>query len=506
MVVDSRQVSGFRCRSTCGSKLCYCIMILQMQTCKQVANACFANVNFTNVVYLGAKSYMHYNYVYNGSKLVLPQFECNCGLNHSIPDMDIYVGSGILSEAAHYIGNRLSGKNILLVADNNTYAAAGAKAKDILSSGGYSVICCIISRDGEMDPDQSAIGEIMLSFDAHIDFLLAVGSGSICDITRYAAYCLGKPFAIIGTAPSMDGYTSINSSLVYNTIKISKYTKPSEVIICDTEIMKKAPYPMFISGFGDLLGKYIARADWTMSGYVNNEPVCIVCIDLIMQAVQKCISSIEGIKNRTEEGTKNLIEALLLSGLTILIIANSRAVASNDHNMAHVWEMIKLGEGGKPPSHGMSVGVATLYCLKFYEEFFKLDFNDISVNTLHAVSPDKKESAIRSAFGEKIAAYMISGNTAIHSDEATVQRRVNAFYKHKHIIRQKVDFLPTLENAKGLLDYLDAPTNAAQLGISDKHLASSLLYTKDLRSRYNLFNLAEEMGVLQQLARKIQHL
>ncbi|MDX1575540.1 MAG: iron-containing alcohol dehydrogenase, partial [Kiloniellales bacterium] len=45
------------------------------------------------------------------------------------------------------------------------------------------------------------------------DALIAVGSGTINDLCKYAGARAGKPYAVFATAPSMNGYTSVNAAI-----------------------------------------------------------------------------------------------------------------------------------------------------------------------------------------------------------------------------------------------------------------------------------------------------
>src|SRR5690606_23632651 len=139
---------------------------------------------------------------------------------------------------------------------------------------GYHVNLCLLERDRPLIPNETALGEILLTLDNSTEFLLAVGSGSITDLTRYAAHVSGKPFAAIGTAASMDGYTSVVAPLTFGNLKVNKPAGFPKVLICDLEIMSQAPYHMFLSGFGDVIGKYMAKADWLLGSIINQEVVC----------------------------------------------------------------------------------------------------------------------------------------------------------------------------------------------------------------------------------------
>jgi glycerol-1-phosphate dehydrogenase [NAD(P)+] len=96
------------------------------------------------------------------------------------------------------------------------------------------------------------------------EFFVSVGSGAITDITRTVAAQTERPFVAGATAPSMDGYTSSIAPLLMRGVKIHVPAVCPELIVCDLDILRTAPEWMFAAGVGDVLGKYIAKADWML--------------------------------------------------------------------------------------------------------------------------------------------------------------------------------------------------------------------------------------------------
>ena len=134
--------------------------------------------------------------------------------------------------------------------------------------------------------------------------------------------------------------------------------------------------------WGDVLGKYIAKADWMLGSIINGETYCTVCGEVVTEAIEKLLQNIDAIRERTEDGIQVLIEALLLAGITIMIIGNTRAVASVEHNIAHYWEMMQLIHGHHPPAHGASVGVATLLTWPMYTRFANEDLSKLDLDKI----------------------------------------------------------------------------------------------------------------------------
>lgn len=442
---------------------------------------------------------------YEGNKLVLPELNCDCGLQHSYPDIDIYIGENLVERIPEYLAPRSLGTNVLVVTDNVVYDAAGQATVSALEEAGYQVNLCLLERKTPLIPNETALGEILLAFTDEIEFLLAVGSGVITDLTRYAAHLTGKPFAVVGTAPSMDGYTSVVAPLTLGNLKVNKPSGYPQVLICDLGVMSRSPYHMLLAGFGDVMGKYIAKADWLLGEIVNGEKVCPICIDIVTQAVERCLDNVGEIKKQSVAGVRALIEGLILSGLTILIIGHTRPVASNEHSMAHYWEMMKLLAGEEPPQHGLSVGVAAVYCLKFYERYFELYLDQFQLDKAKQAYLDEDAHAklVLDKYGEKIGRAIVRDNEEIGISWEKTERRFRTLAAEHERIRAALAFLPTADEMLEVYRELGYPWPAAALDIDDKLLLNSLLYGKEYRSRYTVFKSAYEIGVLPELVDKI---
>ena len=389
------------------------------------------------------------------------------------------------------------GTHCVPVADQNTWPVAGKALFEQLTSEGFSVIRCVITRDGMMDPDETSCGEVLLSIQPGTEFLIAVGSGSITDTTRVNATRCKLPFVSVGTAPSMDGYTSVVAPLLLRNVKIHRMGYCPEIIVCDTEILRTAPIEMVCSGVGDVLGKYIAKADWMIGSIINGETYCALCGGIVTQAIEKLLQNIDAIKSRSEEGIQILIEALLLSGVTIMIINDTRAVASVEHNIAHHWEMMQLMRGHHPPAHGASVGVATLLCWPLFTRFAKEDLSKLNLDAIKAkrMTRDQREAWLLKAFGREAADDIMQDCPEDFITWEEQKRRIQAAQANQQAIRDAIALMPPYEDIHAAMQQLGAKLTPAECGIDDELLNLSMRGGKDYRSRYTLFKLITECGL-----------
>jgi glycerol-1-phosphate dehydrogenase [NAD(P)+] len=433
------------------------------------------------------------------SRLVLSGISCDCGGEHLLPTQDIYVGTDLLARLPAYIQKRQLGSNCVLVADDNTWPLAGQQLTAILQAAGITVLTCVLRRQGELEPDERACGEVLLTLQPETDFLVSVGSGSITDTTRLVAVRTGKPFVCVGTAPSMDGYTSVVAPLLLRGVKIHRAAVCPEIIVCDLDLLCTAPMAMVVSGVGDVLGKYIARTDWQIGQIINGERYCTVCGDMVIDAVNRLLEHIPAIRQRSEQGIRVLIEALLLAGVTIMVIGHTRAVASIEHNIVHYWDMMKLMEGQKQPTHGTAVGIATLQVWPLYQRFAREDLSQLNLEAIRArrMERTQREWWLLNAYQEEAAREIIRENPEDFLTWTEQARRIGQA-QAKHLeLKAVIDAMPPFEQVRQAFLELGAPLQPADLDIDTRLLNRSMHAAKDYRSRYSLFKLLDECGLLQ---------
>ena len=435
-------------------------------------------------------------------RLFLDGLSCGCPFEHHIPTQDVYVGERLLDCLPDIVGRRISGKRALIICDRVTYEIAGGRVMNIMHSAGYQMDLCRIERVDTMEPDERAVGEVVMSMRPETELLVSVGSGSITDIVRAVAYLTGRPQVCVGTAPSMDGYTSAICPLLLRGAKVHRHGECPCVIVCDLDVLRAAPVEMFQSGIGDVLGKFIAKADWVIGGIINDEAYCPACGDIALDAAKRVLENPESIRARSREGTKMLIEALLLAGLTVMVIGNTRAVASIEHNIAHYWEMMQLARGAKPPAHGASVGIATLLVWPLYERFRDQDLgflnNETYLENLREtmMTRRERETWMRHAFGPSIGdSFMAENPEDFLTWDERKRRALRALNRRKEI-RAELERLPSYEDIRRAMLAVGMPTTAREIGIDDDMLRLSLRCGKDYRSRYTLMKLLDEVGLL----------
>jgi len=294
-------------------------------------------------------------------------FDCPCGRHHSVDIEKIIVRNGILGELTNTLEPFRTGK-LLVISDTNTYGVFGEKVAEHLSQEGFQLKTFIFETPGHaLIPDEHAIGRLLIELEQDTSLILAVGSGVMNDLARIIAYRTGKPFAIAGTAPSMDGYASVVSPLIINGKKNTYPGKYPSAIFADTSIMRYAPMVMIRAGYGDVLGKLTSLAEWKLSNIVNNEYYCDTIAGLVRKGVDRCIESTDGLAARDDKAICHLIEALILTGISMGLAGVSRPASGTEHQLAHYWEVKDIEAGREHALHGNAVGAATVVTAMLYE-------------------------------------------------------------------------------------------------------------------------------------------
>ncbi len=294
-------------------------------------------------------------------------FECDCGRRHGVGIERIDISVGAAEGAATQALELRGGGKVLVVGDGNTLRVAGfALASLIADRGGADSARAVELPVGEgtadLIPDESAVGRLLIECDG-ASFILAVGSGSVNDTCRLVSARTGIPYSIFGTAPSMDGYASTVSPLIVGGKKITYEAVYPRGIFANPDILAGAPAEMLRAGFGDILGKYTALADWRLARVLKGEYHCARMAALVDRAIERCVAPVLAGRGIDPVATT---EALVLSGLVMGMVGNSRPASGAEHHMSHFWETTALAAGRPHPLHGNSVGSATLVIAEMY--------------------------------------------------------------------------------------------------------------------------------------------
>lgn len=307
------------------------------------------------------------------------EMDCTCSQgHHSIPTEVIEISSGAIEKTADILKDY---HRIFLVADENTYRAAGRRAEEKLKEAGL-LSHTLILPPGAL-PTAENVGKVLMeagrdreiyditAFSQNPDYILAVGSGSLNDTCRMVSYRLGIPYGVAGTAPSMDGYASVVAPMLNGRKKIVYNCSIARHIIIDLDVNAAAPYPLLLSGVGDMIGKYVALLDWEISRERNGEYYCAQIAEMVLKATGQCIAAAQGLEKREMSAIRSTSEGLILSGQCIAFCGSSRPASGTEHMIGQTWEVMDVEEGKTPNLHGIEVGEGTFAAIEIFRKLWR---------------------------------------------------------------------------------------------------------------------------------------
>ena len=430
---------------------------------------------------------------------VAKTIDCTCGKTHKSNVEKVVIEHGVIEKGLIDFLKKNGYNKITLVCDKNGYGVAGENAENALKKGGFTVNTHVYC-DEYLVPDERAVGNLVMGATADCDIFLAVGSGTVNDLTRFVSAIKGLPFATVGIAPSMDGYVSPSSALIYNGFKLTFETHAPKAVFFDPQILANAPREMIGAGVGDLLGKISCLTDWKLSETVTGEQRCGFISGIVEKAIEKTFAAKDGITAQRDDAVATLLEALLLSGICMDYAGNSRPASGCEHHMSHFLEMRYIIENRAPVLHGVKVGICTVISLKAYEYVAKLepDFRAVAKKKRTPYSEWEKaiKKAFRSAAGEIIDLEKISGKNDINGINARLAVIENKWGEIKALAKKA----GKPNEVKEFLSDINAPVFPEEIGVDREMLKETILYAKEIRNRYTVLQLLYDLGELENFA------
>lgn len=241
---------------------------------------------------------------------------CGCGRTHTCNINRVVIEEGAINNIYALTEGY---ENILLVADKNTYAVCGRKAKELLKE---KLQFKLVFEDDLLIPNETAVERLNNAVSDTTDLILGVGSGVIQDLCKYVSFNRNLPYYIAATAPSMDGYASTGAAMIMGNMKVTYTAHVPQAIIADVDILKDAPIEMLQSGYGDIIGKLSCLNDWRLAATVNNEYFCQYVYDLTMQMTESIENDGPLLLKRDADAVKRLMEALVGVGIAMAYVGN----------------------------------------------------------------------------------------------------------------------------------------------------------------------------------------
>ncbi len=389
----------------------------------------------------------------------------------------ILIEKGLAADPLQCLRNLALGKKILLVSDTNLYPIIGKSIEQKLAEE-YEVTAHIVPGDVSSD--------INFAYSLHVftggfDAVVAVGSGTLNDLCKFASYKRKIPYVIFSTAPSMNGYASATASLTLYGRAMSKQAHAPCGIFLDTEILANAPMELIQAGLCDTLCRSTVQADWLLSHHALGTPYDSTTFNLLNTVEDTLIKNADKLANRDPETISLLAHALIFSGIGMQLDHSSNPASQGEHMLAHTMHL--LNPELPRHFHGQEIAVTTLTMAALQEKL--LSHNAPVINTrpaymeqLASAFTDETRDACRQAYEQKP-----------HTEEQlnALQDRLN---QHWPTIRESIHAITLpAETLRDALRAAGAPTTPSDLDWHEDIYTKAVNHAHFTRDRFTFLDL-----------------
>ncbi len=410
------------------------------------------------------------------------------------------IGRDILGVVPGVFRDRFPGMKAVVVADVNTFEAAGRRVCGALADAGVEQIEPFIFTDPGLYAEYGYVERLRESFSRHGAIPVAVGSGTINDLAKLASYEAGRGYMCVATAASMDGYTAFGASVTADGKKQTFSCPAPAACVADIDVIRRAPSAMTASGYADLFAKVTAGADWILADALGEEPVDATAWDIVQGGLKESLGDPDGIRKASPEAVSKLVNGLMLGGFAMQWHQTSRPASGAEHQFSHLWNMERHTNRGETVSHGFQVAIGTLAVTALYEQILKTPLDRLDVGACVAAWPAKEELARQAVemfrgtdfpdigVEEALPKYVTADQLR---DQLELLKKIWPGLKEE-LSAQLVPF----REIRRCFGIVGAPVDPEQIGVSRQYLRDSFLRAQFIRRRCTVLDLAVRTGML----------
>lgn len=414
----------------------------------------------------------------------------------------LIIGQDVLKHTSKLFKEQFPGKKAIVIADTITYDIAGAILVKQFESSNIAQEPPFIYTDREIYAEYKYVEELVTVLKLHEAIPVAVGSGTINDLTKLAAHLTGRPYMCVATAASMDGYTAFGASITANGAKQTFNCPAPQSCLADVDILSAAPTEMTASGYADLFAKVTAGADWILADALQVESIDETAWSIVQDGLHEALSDPKGTKNGATIAITQLTEGLMLGGFAMQWSKSSRPASGAEHQFSHLWNMEHHLNNGEHVSHGFQVSIGTLAITALYDLVLKTDFENLDIQKALKQWPtlDELKEQSLAIFKEtdfpEIGWQETSTKYMAHKE---LEEQLRLLKDNWRIIKERLTAqIVPFEEAKLRLAMVGAPTEPEQIGITREKLKETFVRAQYIRRRFTILDLAVRTGYLDQ--------
>jgi glycerol-1-phosphate dehydrogenase [NAD(P)+] len=413
-------------------------------------------------------------------------------MTHRVAIDEIAVESNAIERLVAYAESH-RWHRVLLIMDANTEEAVGWRVARELGDAGVRVAALRFPNRTGLAADEDGVGAAQARLRAEDpDGVVAVGSGVLTDITRYATHLEDRSFVSVPTAASMDGYASSVAAMEFGGVKATFPASEPRAIFAAATVLAAAPAEMTRSGLGDLLGKATARVDWMATHLLYGEAYCPAVDARIVEPLEYAANHAEAVLRQEPAAIERLLHGLLQSGIAMAMMGSSRPASGCEHHASHFWDLLATRGGRAHAPHGLQVGYATQFAMRLQRFAFA---GGVPVLGQPEVGDADEEDA-RAWLGEPSSVMreaMLGKERFIAEHAGNWPDGQERWAEVRERLSGALALFPAVERA---LTTAGMPAEPDVLGIDGPTLRATFRHAGRLRARYTVLDFLKGQGVL----------
>jgi glycerol-1-phosphate dehydrogenase [NAD(P)+] len=407
----------------------------------------------------------------------------------AIPFEDIRILDTTDGGAEDLVGPLDLGRRLAVVSDPRTHEALGARVRTELKPRGTIDDVVIDAEEATME-----MVRLVREKTRHAEAVIAVGSGTLQDLVKYATFLDGRRFATFATAASMNGYTSVTASITEGGMKHSWKAHTPAAVFMDVDVAAKAPPFLARAGIGDCLCRSTAQVDWRLSAALFGTPYFEVPFLLQKDDEALLLEKASGVGSGDRGAIRILYRLLTWAGLGTCFTGTSHHGSMSEHMISH-WIDMFAGSAHPGTLHGHQVGYAAISISRLQNLILTRETPPYVRETrVDAIAMKRRYGAALGASFEK----EFRGKAL----DAADARRVNAaMEKDWDRLRGQLQevMLPT-ETLVTALDASGGYSTAEMSGLPRGIYRDAILRAREIRNRFCVLDLADDAGELEAFA------
>jgi len=410
------------------------------------------------------------------------------------------IGKGILNQVPQLFKEQFPGKSAIVVADRTTYEIAGKEVYEGLKASGIKVKEPFLFMNPELHAEYSYVELLTAALKTHDAIPVAVGSGTINDLTKLASHLTGRRYMCVATAASMDGYTSFGASITARGAKQTFNCPAPQACLADLDIISNAPAEMTAAGYADLFAKITAGADWILADALGIEAIDPQAWSIVQDGLHDTLSDPKGIAAGDEGALSKLIEGLMLGGFAMQWAKSSRPASGAEHQFSHLWNMEHFLNKGEHISHGFQVSIGMLAVTALYEIILKTPLDQLDIEACCKAWPTPEQSdaqALHMFVGTDFPSIGVQETKAKYISREGLAIELKRLKDNWPDIRTRLSkqIIP-YKDAKESLQLVGAPTEPEDIGMTRSQLREAFIRAQFIRRRFTVLDLAVRTGYL----------